>query len=306
MQQPAVCHLPNEDVEVLNSEYGKNVIKLLRIRRDGKKHCIKEVEACVHLRLDSVNEYLHGDNSAVIPTDTMKNIVLALAKCKGIQTVEQFALDICNHFISSYCHVVYVKTYVQEVPWRRLEKNGIPHVHSFICVPEGIRFCEAEQCRNGCPLVISGIKELKLKKTTQSGFQGFHRDKYTTIPDRTDRVLSAELFCKWSYGECQDIDFDCVWNTVHECVLEAFSGPPDCGEYSPSHQKTVNNIQMLTLARVPQIQEIEITLNNIYYDVIDLQKFGLTNDKEVLIPVDIPYASYTCTLGRKKCLREQA
>uniref|UniRef100_A0A674IVE6 Uricase n=1 Tax=Terrapene triunguis TaxID=2587831 RepID=A0A674IVE6_9SAUR len=165
---------------------------------------------------------------------------------------KQFALDICNHFISSYCHVVYVKAYVQEVPWRRLEKNGIPHVHSFICVPEGIRFCEAEQCQNGCPLVISGIKELKLKKTTQSGFEGFHRDKYTTIPDRTDRVLSAELFCKWSYGECQDIDFDCVWDTVHESVLEAFSGPPDCGEYSPSHQKTVNNIQMLTLARIPQ------------------------------------------------------
>ncbi|EMP27365.1 Uricase [Chelonia mydas] len=135
----------------------------------------------------------------------------------------------------------------------------------------------------GRPLVISGIKELKLKKTTQSGFQGFHRDKYTTIPERTDRVLSAELFCKWSYGECQDIDFDCIWGTVHECVLEAFSGPPDCGEYSPSHQKTVNNIQMLTLARVPQIQEIEVTLNNIYYDVIDLKKFGLTNDKELRI-----------------------
>lgn len=30
-----------------------------------------------------------------------------------------------------------------------------------------------------------------------------------------------------------------------------------------------------------QIQEIEVTLNNIYYDVIDLKKFGLTNDKEV-------------------------
>lgn len=30
-----------------------------------------------------------------------------------------------------------------------------------------------------------------------------------------------------------------------------------------------------------QMQELEITLNNIYYDVIDLKKLGLTNDKEV-------------------------
>lgn len=79
-----VFSLQNEDVEVLNSVYGKNVIKLLRIRRDGKKHFIKEVEACVHIRLNSVNEYLHGDNSAVIPTDTMKNTVIALAKCNGV------------------------------------------------------------------------------------------------------------------------------------------------------------------------------------------------------------------------------
>ncbi|CAM5135440.1 unnamed protein product, partial [Eretmochelys imbricata] len=65
--------------------------------------------------------------------------------------------------------------------------------------------------------------------------------------------------------------------TVHECVLEAFSGPPNSGEYSPFHQKTVNDIQMLTLARVPQIQETEVILNNFYYDIIDLKKEGLTN-----------------------------
>ncbi|CAM5162164.1 unnamed protein product [Natator depressus] len=306
MQRPAVCHLPNEDLEILNSEYGKNMIKLLHIRRDGKKHCIKEVEACVHLRLDSVNEYSQGDNSAVIPTDTMKNTVIALAKCNGIETIEQFALDICNHFISSYCHVVYVKAYIQEAPWRRLEQDGVPHVHSFIFVPEGIRFCEVEQCQNGCPLISSGIKDLKLKKTTQSGFEGFFRDKYTTLPETTDRVLSAELFCKWSYGECQDIDFDWIWGTVHECVLEAFSGPPECGEYSPSYQKTVNNIQKLILARVPQIEETEVILNNVHYFFIDLKKLGLTNEKEVVVPVETPYGSCTCVVRRKKCLEEQA
>uniref|UniRef100_A0A8C8RCI1 Uricase n=1 Tax=Pelusios castaneus TaxID=367368 RepID=A0A8C8RCI1_9SAUR len=272
----------HNSLEILNSEYGKNVIKLLRVKRDGKKHCIKEVEACIHLRLNSVYEYTEGDNSAVIPTDTMKNTVIALAKCNGIETIEQFALDICNHFISSFCHVTFVKVYIQEAPWRRIEKNGFPHVHSFIFVPEGIRFCEVEQCQNGCPLIFSGIKDLKLKKTTQSGFEGFCKDKYTTIPETRDRVLSAELFCKWCYGRCQDIDFDCIWDTVHECVLEAFSGPPDCGEYSPSYQKTVNDIQVLILARVPQIEEVEVILNNIHYYVVDLKKLGLTNEKELL------------------------
>lgn len=40
---------------------------------------------------------------------------------------------------------------------------------------------------------------------------------------------------------------------IRECILEAFAGPPDCGEYSPSYQKTVNCIQMHVLCKVPQV-----------------------------------------------------
>uniref|UniRef100_A0A8C0FI10 Uricase n=1 Tax=Bubo bubo TaxID=30461 RepID=A0A8C0FI10_BUBBB len=166
---------------------------------------------------------------------------------------KQFAIDICKHFMTTFCQVAYVKTYVQEVPWQRLHENGVPHIHSFICVPDGIRFCEAEQCRNGPLVVFAGIKDLKLMKTTQSGFEGFFKNEHTTLPERHDRILCGELFCKWSYGECKDFDFDCIWNKIRECIIEAFSGPPDCGEYSPSYQKTVNSIQMLVLSKVSQV-----------------------------------------------------
>uniref|UniRef100_A0A8C3XYP0 Uricase n=1 Tax=Catharus ustulatus TaxID=91951 RepID=A0A8C3XYP0_CATUS len=169
---------------------------------------------------------------------------------KNTINLEQFAIDICNHFMTTFCQVAYVKTYVQEVPWQRLHEDGVPHIHSFICVPDGIRFCEAEQCRNGPLVVFAGIKDLKLMKTTQSGFEGFYKNEHTTLPERHDRILCGELFCKWSYGECKDFDFDCIWKKIRECILEAFAGPPDCGEYSPSYQKTVNCIQMLVLSRL--------------------------------------------------------
>lgn len=64
------------------------------------------------------------------------------------------------------------------------------------------------------PLVVfAGIKDLKLMKTTQSGFEGFFKNEHTTLPERNDRILCGELFCKWSYGECKDLDFDCIWYT---------------------------------------------------------------------------------------------
>lgn len=81
------CHvfsLQIRDLEVLNCEYGKNTIKFLRLHREGKKHFVKEVEVCAHLRLTSPQEYLEGNNALVIPTDTIKNIVLVLAKKNGV------------------------------------------------------------------------------------------------------------------------------------------------------------------------------------------------------------------------------
>lgn len=73
-----------KDIEVLNCEYGKNTIKFLRLHKEGKKQFVKEVEVCAHLRLTSPQEYLEGNNSLVIPTDTIKNIVLVLAKKNGV------------------------------------------------------------------------------------------------------------------------------------------------------------------------------------------------------------------------------
>jgi len=70
------------------------------------------------------------------------------------------------------------------------------------------------------PLVVfAGIKDLKLMKTTQSGFEGFYKNEHTTLPERNDRILCGELFCKWSYGECRDFDFDCIWYTSNQIIF---------------------------------------------------------------------------------------
>ncbi|KAJ6656290.1 hypothetical protein lerEdw1_003946 [Lerista edwardsae] len=135
----------SKDVQYVNSEYGKNGVRILYIRREGKIHCIKELEISVHLRLNTVNEYMQGDNSCVIPTDTIKNTIEAMAKCRGIRTIEEFGLDLCDHFITSFCHVMYCNAFIQEVPWQRLEKDGIPHAHAFLYSSEGVRFCEIEE-----------------------------------------------------------------------------------------------------------------------------------------------------------------
>nr|KAF6378815.1 hypothetical protein mMyoMyo1_009716 [Myotis myotis] len=189
----------NDEVEFVRTGYGKDMVKVLRIQRDGKFHSIKEVATSVQLTLSSKKDYLHGDNSDIIPTDTIKNTVHVLAKFKGIKSIETFAMNICEHFLSSFNHVIRAQVYVEEVPWKRFEKNGAKHVHAFIHTPTGTHFCEVEQMRSGPPVIHSGIKDLKVLKTTQSGFEGFIKDQFTTLPEVKDRCFATQVYCKWRY-----------------------------------------------------------------------------------------------------------
>ncbi|XP_056388528.1 uricase-like [Hyla sarda] len=291
--------LKDSGVEFSRTGYGKDAVKVLQIKREGKQHFIKEIEASVQLTLKSKKDYLEGDNGDIIPTDTIKNTVYALAKLKGIITIEDFSLEICNHFLTSFSHVTQAKVYIEEVPWRRFEKNGVQHVHAFIHSSEGVHYCQAEQQRGGQPVLHGGIKDIRVLKTTQSGFEGFLKDRYTTLPEVRDRCFSTIVDCKWKYGYYKGVNFDSTWRTIKEIILDKFAGPYDKGEYSPSVQKTLYDIQVLSLSSIPEIEEIGLALPNKHYFTIDLSKFGLTNNDEILLPSDKPYGNITGTVRRR-------
>lgn len=80
-----MCPLCAQNVEFVRTGYGKNAVKVLVIRRQGSHHDIIELKADVQLTLKSRKDYLNGDNSDIIPTDTIKNTVHALAKLKGVR-----------------------------------------------------------------------------------------------------------------------------------------------------------------------------------------------------------------------------
>uniref|UniRef100_UPI0037E7879B uricase n=1 Tax=Semicossyphus pulcher TaxID=241346 RepID=UPI0037E7879B len=287
-------------VEFVRTGYGKNSVKVLVIRRQGSHHYIIELKADVELTLKTRKDYLAGDNSDIIPTDTIKNTVHALAKIKGVKTIEQFSLDICNHFLTSFNHVLKAKVHMEEAPWRRLEKNGVEHAHAFILSPDACRFCDVEQNLNGMPVVHSGVKNMTVLKTTQSGFVGFLRDRFTTLQEAKDRCFCTSVYARWRYNKIQDVDFDAAWKCVKETIIEKFAGPYDHGEFSPSVQKTLYETQVLVLDRVLEVDEIEIVMPNQHYFTIDMTKMGLSNKDEVLLPLDNPSGNIAGTVRRRQ------
>lgn len=67
-------------VEPTFTGYGKSGVRLLKIKRSGKYHDIKQIEVATELKLANYHDYMTGNNASVIPTDTQKNTVYALAK----------------------------------------------------------------------------------------------------------------------------------------------------------------------------------------------------------------------------------
>jgi len=260
--------------------------------------------------LDDKKDYLVGDNADIIATDSQKNTVYVLAKTHGVKSPEEFGLTLCSHFLSKYPHVNKVRICVEEHPWDRLVSDGIPHNHAFISTPTALRFSTVTFRRGGLPEIESGMKNLRVLKTTQSAFVRFIHDEFATLPDTEDRVFSTIVYARWNYGSTTGVDYDLAWNTVKDCILDAFAGPPDTGVFSPSAQNTVYIAQKNVLERIPQMSKIEVTFPNKHYYAVDLSSFNqiagagrdLNEVYEVFLPGDKPAGNITATLGRKSLL----
>ena len=66
--------------EVSFSGYGKNDVRLMRVRREGDKYFVTELKVNVELQLGTSKDYQRGDNSDVVATDSQKNTILAFAR----------------------------------------------------------------------------------------------------------------------------------------------------------------------------------------------------------------------------------
>ncbi|HXM76596.1 MAG TPA: urate oxidase, partial [Thermoanaerobaculia bacterium] len=76
------------------NSYGKSGIRLVKVIRREGGHRIRDLTVSIALEGDFEAAHVAGDNSAVLPTDTMKNTVYALARTHPVDSIESFALEL--------------------------------------------------------------------------------------------------------------------------------------------------------------------------------------------------------------------
>src|SRR5438067_3191763 len=91
--------------KLVSHRYGKARVRVVKILREGDVHTIKDITVAALLEGDFSSSYTSGDNSKIVPTDTVKNTINILAKQHLGDEIERFAVLLGDHFLERYPQV---------------------------------------------------------------------------------------------------------------------------------------------------------------------------------------------------------
>jgi urate oxidase len=267
--------------------YGKSEVRVVKVTRTPGRHALRDLTVDVALEGDFKAAHVSGDNSALLATDTMRNVVYALARTHPIDSLESFGATLVEHFLRAGPTVERVRIDIAEHPWERLGD----HEHAFQRGHGGARL--ARVSGDGAQTAYeAGLDDLLVLKTTASGWEGFVRDEHTTLPETDDRILATIVTARWEYDEGPG-DFEATWTAVRDTLLDAFGD-----HYSPSVQFTLNRMGEAVLERHHAVQRIHLSLPNRHHLLFDLDRFGLDNPNEVFHATTEPYGLIEGTIER--------
>jgi urate oxidase len=271
------------------NNYGKQRVRILQIARHADRHDIKELSLGIRLEGDFEEAHTKGDNRKVLPTDTMKNTVYALAKLHSIKSPEEFGLRLADHFLARGPQVSRVRIEAAETLWTRLAVDGKPHPHTFTGSSNEKRTSALTATRKEKTLQ-AGVEGLVVLKTADSAFENFFKDEYTTLKEDRNRILATSIRANWLYRENMP-EFDSTWHGVRDTILRAFAG-----RNSESLQHTLYAMGEAVLRKFPGIREIHLSLPNKHYNLVDLSPCHLENPKEIFLPTDEPHGLIEATV----------
>lgn len=279
-------------VKLIHNNYGKCRVRLMKVARQGERHELQNLTVKIAFEGDFTDVHKTGDNSLVLPTDTMKNTVYTLSQqTQEIEEIEAFGLRLADYFLTNNDQISRVIIEIDEHGWTRINVGGNPHQHSFVKDGEEKRTTKIDAKRDGAT-IESGIEDLIVLKTTKSGFVGFIKDCYTTLPETTDRIFATSIKASWQYASSEAATGD-VWRDIRQTILETFAEHD-----SLSVQHTLYAMGEAVLEKFSDVAEIAFSLPNIHCLPIDFTRFGLENDNRIFVPTDEPHGLIEARLSR--------
>ena len=276
---------------LVQSAYGKSRVRLVRVRRHGDRHDLQDLTVAIQFKGHYDEAYTDGDNRAVLPTDTMKNTVYALAAREPVDAPERLGLALAKRFLDGNTRLVRARIDLTEHLWRRIPRGEREHGHAFTRTGPETRTATIQSHRRRT-IIGAGIADLLVLKTADSAFDNFMQDEYTTLPETRDRIMATSLTATWRYRD-GDVEFTAAWNGVRRMLLDVFAE-----HRSESVQHTLYAMAQAVLDTIDDVAAIRLVMPNKHHLPFDLSRLGLPNRNEIFVPTDEPYGLIEATLTR--------
>jgi urate oxidase len=277
---------------LIKNRYGKGRVRVMRIHRDGDRHEVSQLNIKAMVEGDFARTFTHADNFNTVSTDTIKNVVNVVARENTSLSPEEFCQVLAKRFLDTYPQIASVAISAHETKWERLSFGGKPHPHSFVLDGNGNPTVEVSASRSSAPRLVSGIDGFAFMKSTQSGWENYVKDRYTTIPETADRMCATSMVASWKWS-AKPASYPAANKKILDTLLEVFSTT-----YSKSVQDSLYRMGEAALAAVPEISEISMACPNMHFIPMNLSAFGLDNNNDVFLPTDEPHGQIECTVGR--------
>ncbi|SDY16125.1 factor-independent urate hydroxylase [Halobellus clavatus] len=214
--------------------------------------------------------FSEGDNSMVVPTDTMKNFIHhQLGEYDGA-TLEGFLYFVGARFLEQYSQMDSIRVSAEELPF---EERPVPGEDGFESSKLVFRVADSESGFGEVALdrgdddpVIkehtSGVTGIELVKVKDNSFVGYVQDEYTTLPERENRTLYVALDIFWTYADSEDaLGEDPERYVPAEQVRDIAQVVFDWFDVN-SIQDLIYRIGERTLERFPQLESVSFEANN--------------------------------------------
>jgi len=274
------------------NRYGKSRVRVMKVVRHETHHAMKEWNVRVLLHGDFESCFTAGDNSKILPTDTMKNTVYYLARESQAATLEEFAIELVEYLLANNLQVIKASAEVEEKSWEPVIIDGMPHPTTYKLGGSELQTTAAVRERGDALKITSGIDGLVILKTTKSAFTGYIKDKLTTLPESTDRIFGTRATVTWDYIDAPQ-NYAATRATALATLLKVFADHD-----SPSVQHTLYDVGEAMLAAVPEMARVKLTMPNLHCNLVDLSRFGQDNPNQIFVPIDEPHGYIEAVIER--------
>ncbi len=274
-----------------NTSYGKSRIRLVQVSRRGDRHELRDLTVAIAFEGEFDSSYTDGDNADILPTDTMKNTVYALAARDGAGEPEAFGMILGRHFIDRGPKLSRVTVDLIDHGWSHIADGAREHGQAFVRRGPELRTARVvtDQQRASA---TSGLSDLIIMKTSRSAFAGFPRDEFTTLPETRDRLLATALTATWTYADI-DVEFGPLFRAVRSTLLDAFARHD-----SLSVQHTLYAMGEAVLETFDGVSSITLEMPNRHHLPVDLTRFSMENRNEIFVATEEPHGLIKATLTR--------